>query len=306
MKSKLKKFFLIFLFVILFLTIAAYFFLDYAINNYLAYSPIRPDRSINLELTPSQLNLIYKEFIITVEDSITLNGWFVFSGSVKSKGTIFLLHGIGSNKTAMLDNAKLLSLAGFNCVLYDSRANGESEGLNCTFGFYEKKDFSSFIDSVSVLFPGSEPYGALGHSLGAAIVIQTMKNEKRIKCGIAESPFANLRNIIYDYSERMYSVRINWIVDKVLERSQEIANFEVDKVNPSFDAKYIDQPVMIVHGLKDERISYRYGKEIFNNLKSLNKKWYPIKNGNHNNLSQIGGSKLDSSIIQFFTEFLMN
>lgn len=288
------------------MTVVGYILLDYAINNYLAYSPIRPYRSINKDLTPAQLNLNYKDFNITVEDTIKLKGWFVFSDNTKSKGTIFLLHGIGSSKTAMLDNAKLLSTAGYNCVLYDSRANGESGGLNCTFGFYEKNDLSSYIDSVKFLFPGSEPYGALGHSLGAAIVLQTMRIDKRIKSGIAESPFANLRNIIYDYSERMYSVRINWIVDKVLDRSQEIANFEVDKVNPSLDAKYIDQPVMIIHGLKDERISFKYGKEIFNNLKAFNKKWYPIPDCYHNNLSQVGGSKLDSSIIQFFNEYLKN
>lgn len=304
MKIKLKRILIVFLSVVLFLIISAYFALEYAINNYLAYSPIRPSRIADKSLTPTQVNLNYKDLNITVEDTITLKGWFIFSDCAKAKGTIFLLHGIGSNKTAMLDNAKLLVAAGFNCVLFDLRANGESGGVNCTFGFYEKKDLSSFIDSVSVLFPGSDPYGALGHSLGAAIVIQTMKNDKRIKCGVAESPFANLRNIIYDYSERMYSVRINWIVDKVLERSQKIANFEVDKVNPSLDAKFIDQPVLIVHGLKDDRISYKYGKEIFNNLKSQNKKWYPILNGNHNNLSQAGGSKLDSTIIQYFNEFL--
>ncbi|MFZ1518233.1 MAG: alpha/beta fold hydrolase [Ignavibacteriaceae bacterium] len=281
-----------------------YFVLDYAINNYLAYSPIRPTRVLIGDLTPSKYGLKYKDFNITVEDTIILRGWFVFSDSTKPKGTIFLLHGIGSNKAAMLANAKSLVAAGFNCVLYDSRANGESEGLNCTFGFYEKKDLSSFIDSVSILFPGSEPYGALGHSLGAAIVIQSMKNDKRIKCAVAQSPFADLRNTIYDYSERMYSIRINWIVEKILERSEEIANFEVDKVNPSLDAEFIDQPVMIVHGLEDERISYKYGKEIYNNLKSLNKNWYPIPGGNHNNLSQIGGSKLDSSIIKYFAEYL--
>ena len=83
-----------------------------------------------------------------------------------------------------------------------------------------------------------------------------------------------------------------------------IANFEADKVNPSFDAKYIDQPVMIVHGLKDDRISFKYGKEIYQNLKSTSKKWYPIKNASHNDISQVGGSKLDSSIIKFFSEFL--
>lgn len=280
--------------------ILCYFVLDYAINNYLAYTPIRPTRVLIGDLTPSKYGLKYKDFNITVEDTIVLRGWFVFSDSTKPKGTIFLLHGIGSNKAAMLANAKSLVAAGFNCVLYDSRANGESEGLNCTFGFYEKKDLSSFIDSVSILFPGSEPYGALGHSLGAAVILQALEKDTRIKCAVVESPFADLRNIIYHYSEKIYSVRIDWIVDKALERSEEIANFKVDEVKPSQSAKNTIQPVMVVHGLKDDRISFKFGKEIFQNLKSTSKKWYPIKNANHNDVTIVGGDALDTAIVFYF------
>ena len=82
------------------------------INNYLAYSPIRPTRVTLNGITPSKLNLKYSDFNITVEDTISLKGWFIFSKSTRPKGTIFLLHGIGSNKVAMLENAKMLASNG--------------------------------------------------------------------------------------------------------------------------------------------------------------------------------------------------
>ena len=279
--------------------------LDYAINNYLAYSPIRPSRVALNGITPSKFNLRYNDFNITVEDTITLKGWFVFTDAIKPHGTIFLLHGIGSNKSAMLENAKLLVSNGYNCVLYDARANGESGGLNCTFGYYEKKDLSSFIDSVLIRFPESGPIGAFGHSMGAAVIIQTLEYDKRIKCAVVESSFSNLRETIYDYSQAIYNLKLNTLVDRALIRSEDIAKFKVDDVNPSQSAKLIWQPVMVVHGLGDEKISYKYGKEIFNNLKSPFKKWYQIPGAKHNNISIAGGKDLDSAIVHYFRSYLL-
>ncbi|RPI61451.1 MAG: alpha/beta hydrolase [Ignavibacteriales bacterium] len=311
--SKLAKRWIIILVILLLILLIGYLVIEYAAQHILAYSPIRPARCTKESLlkynnevyTPDQLNLRYEDFNITVEDTIRLKGWFIFSNSVKSKGTIFLLHGIASCKSTMLKTALLLTASGFNCVVYDSRANGESGGVNCTFGYYEKKDLSAYLDSLQFRYQDSGPYGAFGNSLGAAVLIQTMAEDKRIICGIAESPFANLREIIHDYFSRMYYLRINWIPDKALEYSEKIANFKVDSVDPSKSAKNITQPIMIVHGLRDEHISYKYGEEIFENIKSKVKVWYPIEDGEHNNLSQVGGVKLNEAIATFFNKHLV-
>ena len=308
----MKKYWKIILITLFLITLTSYYLLNYAIKNILAYSPIRPAKCTNEALikynngiySPDQLNLIYEDFNIIVEDTIKLNGWFIFSDSSISKGTIFLLHGIASCKSTMLHTAKLLTTSGFNCVVYDSRSNGESGGINCTFGYYEKRDLSAYIDSTLNRYPNSAPYGAIGNSLGAAVIIQTMADDKRIICGVAQSSFANLRDVIHDYFSRMFFLRINWIPDKALIYSEQIANFKIDSVSPAMSAKKITQPIMIVHGLNDEHISFKYGKKIFDNLTSRNKKWYPIPDANHNNIAQVGGAQLDSSIIEFFKEHL--
>lgn len=311
--QRLKKRWIFILFILLLILLIGYLLLDYTTQNILAYAPIRPAKCTketlmkynNAIYTPDQLNLRFKDFNITVEDTIKLRGWFIYSDSVAAKGTIFLLHGIASCKATMLNTAKMFASFGFNSVIYDSRANGESGGVNCTFGYYEKKDLSAYIDSTQYRFPDSAPYGALGNSLGAAVLIQTMAEDKRIVCGIAESPFTNLRDIIRDYFSRMYYLRINWIPDKALEHSEKIANFKVDSVDPSKSAKNITQPIMVVHGLRDEHISYKYGEKVFENIKSNVKVWYPIEDGEHNNLSQVGGVKLNEAIATFFNKYLV-
>ena len=311
LKQKImKKHYRLILGIIILIVILGYWGINYAIVNVLPYSAIRPSRCTKENLikynsgiiSPKDLGLKWTDFNITVQDSIKLKGWFVYSNQKQSLGTIFLLHGIASCKATMLSTAELLANNGFNCVLYDSRANGESGGINCTFGYYEKGDLSSYIDSTITRFPNSVPYGVFGNSLGAAVAIQTMAIDKRIVCGIAESPFANLREVIHDYFARMFLFHINYIPDAALKYTEQIAHFKVDSVQPVLAAKDITQPVMIVHGLADKHISSIYGKEVFDNLKSKNKIWYPIEKGTHYNLTQVGGEELKNRIINFYKD----
>jgi alpha-beta hydrolase superfamily lysophospholipase len=291
---------------------SAWYIIEKNIKNYWAYSAIRPARVTKEQLIaghpdmvdPSKMGMRYSDFNITVEDTILLKGWFISTSKKPARGTVILLHGISSCKNMMLPLAKELTNQGYNCICYDSRANGESGGLNCTFGYYEKNDVSRYIDSAIVRYPHSAPYGIMGHSLGAAVALQAMAIDKRIVCGIAESPFADLKNTLRDYFERMAHIKLDFIPDRALEYSEKIAGFSADSVSPALAAKNITQPVMIIHGLSDEHINSKYGKLDFDNIASVHKFWYPIAGGTHTNLAEVGGKKLDDKIKSFLSTYL--
>jgi uncharacterized protein len=297
---------------LLLLAMLAYLGIMYATEHVLSYSAIRPTRITDLDvsrylgdtLTPSKLGLTWLPFDIIVDDSIKLRGWFIQSESSPTLGTVFLLHGIASCKATMLPMAAELARRGFNCVLYDSRANGESGGLNCTFGYYEKKDLSAYIDSTSARIPGSKPYGVFGNSLGAAVAIQAMAEDPRLACGVIESPFASLRDVIHDYFARMFFLRFDAIPDRALTFTEKIAHFPVDSVQPAIAALRVTQPILVIHGLKDAHISSEYGKRVFDNLASPTKVWLPVAEGDHYNLAKIGGAPYKLRIVQFFKNHL--
>jgi uncharacterized protein len=297
--------------VIFILVNVFYFGIGYLTEHVFPYQILRPARVTNLELnkyfkgrtTPSELGLKWEEFNITSQDSIKLKGWFIYANVKPANGTVFLLHSIGSCKASLLPVAKMITSIGFNCVLYDLRAHGESGGVNCTYGYYEKNDLSSFIDSVSARRPGSGPYSVFGQSLGGAIAIQAMAADKRIACVIAESPFTDLREITHSYFAHKYFLHINTISDKALQYSEQIAGFQIDSVSAILSARKIDRPVMIFHGIEDKKISASFGKRIFDNVPSRNKIWYPIFNAEHNNLSKAGGARLSNLIISFLKRF---
>jgi len=301
----MKKFTRIGLPILVFSALIGYIGFQFAIENILPYSPIRPMRNVLRNQNPSRFTSNWQEFDITVEDSIKLKGWFIKTDLQPAKGTVFLLHGIANCRGSMLPLAKVLSENGYNSILFDFRAHGESSGLNCTFGYYEKNDISSYIDSAIIRYPNSAPYGILGHSLGAAISLQALAHDKRLVCGIVESPFTKLRTIVHDYFARIAFIRLDCIPDKALLYTEKIANFKIDSVQPILSARQINQPVMVVHGMLDKHISVTYGKEIYDSLKSSEKEWYPIANGEHNNLPQVGGNELNQRIITFFNKHLV-
>lgn len=286
------------------LILAGGYALYHAVDKVLPYSAIRPYRHVVQGLTPESKGMRYDTLTVSVEENIRLKGWFVHTSTQPSKGTVVLLHGIGSSKSAKLGLAALLTANGYDCVLYDSRATGESGGQYCTFGFYEKRDVSRVIDAVKERYPGSGPYAIFGSSLGGAVAVQALSVDARIVCGIAESPFATLRETIHDYAKRLFSIPVDAVTDAALRRSEQIASFAVDSVKPEVSAAMVHQPVMIVHGLNDERISPEYGRRVFEQLRSPEKVWYPIPGAMHNDVYTVGGVEYQKKILAFLEEHL--
>jgi alpha-beta hydrolase superfamily lysophospholipase len=286
---------LIIISIILFLGSVALYI---AVEHILPYSPIRPHRITRKDIaqqfkgyaTPSDFGLAFKPLDIVVEDSIHLKGWFLKSSKETSQGTVILLHGIASCKESWLTFADTLVKNGFNCVVYDSRAHGESDGINCTFGYYEKYDVSAVIQEVKREFDNPGPFAIIGHSMGAAVAIQAMVIDTNIVCGVIEAPFATLREILYDSWKQISGSCDHIIPDAALKNTEHIARFSVDSVKPEATAKMIHSPVMVIHGDADEKNSIEYGKRIYDNLTSREKIWYVIPNGDHDHLAEIGGT----------------
>lgn len=286
---------------------------SYAIEHVLPYSPIRPHRCTTAEmsqytpdlLSPAAFTSKWDEFDITVEDSIRLKGWFIPALRQPAQGTIVILHGIASCRIAMLPVARTCVQNGFDCILYDSRANGESGGLNCTFGYYEKRDVSAYLDSALARYPGCDPFGIFGDSFGAAVAIQALAVDRRLVCGAAQSPFASLREVIHDYFRQMFLLPLDFIPDAALERAERIAHFPVDSVQPEMDARKVLQPTLIIHGESDNKVASEYGRRVYENLASPERELYIIPAAGHTDLASVGGSEYQKRILGFFQEHMV-
>ncbi len=193
----------------------------------------------------------------------------------------------------------MLSDKGYNSVIIDLRAHGESEGKYCTFGYYEKNDISLLIDTISGIENLSSNYGIWGQSLGGAIAIQCLEKDKRLKFGIIESTFSDFRTIVHDYFRQRIGFDIPFITNYLIWRAENIAGFKAADIKPGKSASNISQTIIIAHGSKDDRIKIAYSREIFNNIASKNKIFYECPNANHINLWSVCNDDYFGKVFDF-------
>lgn len=280
----------------------------YAIYHVLPYSAIKPYRvtqeKLNWKFPPYNSDSIRAvaphHFTFTTRDSVVLDAWFVRSALAQPpKGTVIILHGIASCKEMMLGAILQFTKLGYNVVAYDSRANGISGGEYCTLGYYEKYDVGDCITALEKEFKVTGSFAVYGASMGGAIAMQALAVEPRISCGIVMSTFATLRETTYDYMEQIIGIRWQWIGKPVMEKSEQIARFSIDDVAPEKYAKRVRQPVLVVHGDADEKISVQYGRRLYNALASEDKQLEVVRGAGHFNLDAVGGERLQQKVAQW-------
>lgn len=267
-------------------------------KNVLPYAIIQPPR-LNESWVPEDFDLVYQRLEIATTDSIQLKGYHIKAHVAPAKAVILFVHGIGGCKEHFLPLSQAMALEGYESLLIDSRAHGESGGDYTSYGYKEKKDLAHLVDYMKQ-YNDTIPIGIWGNSMGGAIALQAMEYDKRIEFGIIESTFTSLREIVYDYQAGYtYGLRMPWLCDIALDKAGVIGDFIPDEVSPLRAVQNIEQAVFIAHGQKDENIDFSYGQRLFENLATPHKKFVPVKEGGHFNLSEKGGSTYKQELIQF-------
>ena len=185
---------------------------------------------------------------------LRIRGWRFHSAGVR-RGTVIYLHGSADNRTSGLFVAERFTRRGYDVIVYDSRAHGESEGEACTYGYYEKQDLRRVIDTVE---PG--PVAVIGVSLGGAVALQAAAADARIRTVIAVSTFSDLRTVAAERAPRIASKDD---IEAAFRLAEATAHFQVDGVSPVASARGITVPVLLVHGEDDHETPAAHSQRVF-------------------------------------------
>ncbi len=243
----------------------------------------------NKEYPPiTEFAINHQPLTITASDGAQIKGIYCSSNLDTTYATIVFVHGIRSKKEYYFERAEELANEGFATLVFDLRAHGESDGDYCTYGHCEVGDVQCFVDTLLKLQPNI-PIGLWGQSLGGAISLLTLAQEPRLAFGIIESTYANLNQIIKDYSYQTMGLHLGWINDYVIWRAEQLAGFDQTQLNPEEACSKIKQPIYYVHGTADDKILIDYGHRNFNALKTTNKTFVPVESADHMNVWKTGG-----------------
>jgi uncharacterized protein len=245
-----------------------------------------------------------EELAVRAPDGALLRGWKV--RAARPYGSwVLLLHGRSHNRFVMLPHAEFLLAAGYNVVMMDARAHGESGGAASTYGYLEKRDETAVIDALESS-ENMKHLFALGESMGAAVSLQSAAVEPRIEAVVAEGAFRNLREVTYDYaglqqSEFLGKTLFRPAADVSRWIAQKQGGFSFAEISPEKAVAARSFPVLLICGLSDGKIPCRHAEAIFRAAAGRKELW-EVRATGHEKAIQAHSAEFRERLLKFFAE----
>ena len=195
---------------------------------------------------------------------------------------LIMVHGIWSDKESMYERAMRFDELGYNMLLIDQRASGESEGKYYTYGQKESLDLLLWISLLTEKYPKAS-ICLYVVSMGAASVMMAAANPlpEQVCCLIEDCGYSSLKEVADEMIRNRYHLSFTAIILNLLEKMmKERFGFDYDDVCIK---KYLEDneiPILFIHGEKDEFVPYDMAKILYNHNKG-SKKFYRVADAGH-------------------------
>lgn len=224
--------------------------------------------------TPEQLHLTAKTVEFEATDGIRLEGWLITGDPAKP--WIIMCHGVGSNRSDLLDIAAGLSAEGFNLFLFDFRGHGGSAGRVTSFGWTEQRDLEgalAFLGRQPDI--STKPYGVYGISMGASVALMVASRDERIGAVAVDSPYPNLQETLGRHLMLLYpwvpKAPFLWFI---------LATYRVRfgvwpaTLSPEADATSLSpRPLLLMNGAQDPRMPAEGARRIYDHAREPKELW---------------------------------
>jgi dienelactone hydrolase len=170
-----------------------------------------------LGANPQRVGLDYEDVTLQTSDGVSLAAWFVPSAN---RAAVVLLHGAGSTRSNVLDEAAILADAGFGVLMVDARGHGHSGGQAMDFGWHGDADIEAATTWLAAR-PDVDPgrIGAVGMSMGGEEAIGATGTNDVLRAVVAEGATARTAGDEAWLSDR-YGVR--GLLTEQLEKTQDL------------------------------------------------------------------------------------
>lgn len=229
----------------------------------IAQSVLRPPRMndgkalwLLRRLSPADLGLAFEETSFQVGEGVPLRlaGWWI-PAARSSDRCVVLIHGYADAKVGAIAWAPAWHALGFHVLALDLRAHGESDGLYCTGGWFERHDVSAAINQLCAERPEQTRKVVLfGASFGAAVAAATAALRDDVAAVVLDSPYADFADAAMRQMERLGTP------GRIFQRAGlwlagRIAGADLAAVRPAEAIAAVRCPVMVIQSENDPTLS---------------------------------------------------
>jgi pimeloyl-ACP methyl ester carboxylesterase len=243
------------------------------------------------------------DIAIAATDRAILRAWSIRPDH-SNGSTVILLHGLADNRLGMTGYAELLLSHGFSVLMPDARAHGTSGGDLATFGLLEAEDIHRWLDWLEQNDHPDCIFG-LGESMGAALLLQSLRSETRFCAVAAESSFASFREIGYDRIGQFFHTG-PWLGRTALRPILEFAfvyarwryGLNLEQISPEKAVATTSVPVFLIHGQSDSNIPVRHSRLIA--ASNLNVPLWEVPGADHCGAVGANPDEFNEKLIRWF------
>lgn len=231
---------------------------------------------------------------LTTVNGLKLEGWYIPKDS--AKGTVILFHGHAGTRSGVVHEALRFHDMGYNTLLMDFRAHGNSQGNTCTIGFLEAEDVKLAYDHIRG--KGEKHIVLWGISMGAAAVTKAMHDyDLGADKVILEMPFGS---IVQAAEGRLAIMKLprEPLASLVTFWGSVEQGFWAFDMKPSRYARSIHCPTLVQWGRNDPRVSWEETAAIYNNIPAQ-KKLVIYENSGHESLCDKETDKWTKEVSNF-------
>ena len=192
--------------------------------------------------SPEELGLKFEDVVLTTSDKVKLNGWYI--PAPDATFTVLFCHGNGGNIMHRLDSIQLFNSLRLNCLIFDYRGYGLSEGKPTEEGTY--------LDAMAAYEwlreqKGVKPENIIifGRSLGGCIAAE-LAGKVKASSLVVESSFTSCVAMARKY---YWYMPVKWFVRYRYDTLEYI--------------KDVTCPVMVIHSPDDEMVPFEFGQQLY-------------------------------------------
>lgn len=213
------------------------------------------------EATPTNAGLDYEEIAFTSTDGVRLSGWWIPADD--SRRAAILVHGWGGDKSDehILKTAPVYHREGYNVLVLDLRAHGESGGGRRTLGYRETRDVLGALLWLQKRGYRPEDTVLHGWSMGGTTVLRSAPGTG-VAAVVEEAGYADLPRLLESAIPRIAGLP-RLFVPGVLLAGRLWPDFDPWSVQPGRQASELwkkDVPLFVIHSTRDDIIPIEHAK----------------------------------------------
>ncbi|HEY0434163.1 MAG TPA: alpha/beta fold hydrolase [Chitinophagaceae bacterium] len=237
----------------------------------------------------------FQQVTLRTKSGLAIDSWLIPADS--SAGTVVLVHGLGQNKSMLLNEAYEFLYFGYSVLLLDLRAHGNSEGNVCTVGYRESEEVGLAYDYLAQ--KGEKTVFFYGVSLGATVIMKAVHDDHIPAAGlILEIPFESVESLfgkrlrMLGFPEEPFGALATFWAS--MERG-----FNGFRQKTSRFGNGVGCAVLLQSAAMDRLVSRRETAAIYKSIATRNKRWIEYEGAGHEFLLGDNPAKWRKEIREF-------